>query len=75
MLVLSRRILPDRHSWINRISYLTLDKQAELTSLLTDFCDIFTHENIPMGHIFVVKHSIPTGAPLSINHYAEYLRL
>ena len=44
------------------ISHLTPDEQANLTSLLMDFSGVFSHENIPMGHTSVVKHSIPTNA-------------
>ena len=44
------------------ISHLTPDEQANLTSLLMDFSGVFSHENIPMGHTSVVKHSIPTTA-------------
>ena len=44
------------------ISHLTPDEQANLTSRLMDFSGVFSHENIPMGHTSVVKHSIPTTA-------------
>ena len=44
------------------VSYLTPEEQANLTSLLMDFSDVFSHERIPMGHMSVVKHSPPTTA-------------
>ena len=44
------------------ISHLTPEEQANLTSLLMDFSDVFSHENIPMRHTSVVKHSISTTA-------------
>ena len=44
------------------LSHLTPEEQTELTTLLTDFSDISSHDNIPMAHTTAVKHSIPTTA-------------
>ena len=32
------------------VSHLTPEELANLTSLLMDFSDVFSHESIPMGH-------------------------
>ena len=45
------------------LSHLTPEEQTELTTLLNDFSDVFSHDNTLTGHTSVVQHSILTTAP------------